>query len=294
MSDRPGVALIGLGNMGLPMSARISGAGFDVAAFDASEAALARAASAGVRAAASAAEAVNGARVVILMLPNSAIVTNVIDGLMEESALAHGTTVIDMSSSEPVSTRALAERLASIGVRMIDAPVSGGVRGAENGTLTIMVGGDGRDISEVRPVLDVLGTLMHAGPIGAGHAVKALNNMLSATHLWATSEAIEVGRRFGLDAEAMLAIFNGSSGRSGSTEVKWPKYIVPGSFDSGFKLQLMLKDMRIALGLAQQVELGSRLGERAVELWAAAGEGLSQDADHTEIARWIEQHPEDA
>ena len=192
-----------------------------------------------------------------------------------------------MSSSEPLRTRALAARLAERGIRMVDAPVSGGVKGAERGALTIMVGGDDADVARVMPVLETLGRPVHAGAIGSGHAVKALNNLLSATHLWVTSEAIEAGRRFGLDPEVMLAVFNGSSGRSGSTENKWPNFILPGTFDSGFGLRLMLKDMRIAVQLAQQSGAPSRLGADAVDLWAQAADGLPATADHTEVARWI-------
>jgi 3-hydroxyisobutyrate dehydrogenase len=126
------------------------------------------------------------------------------------------------------------------------------------------------------------------GPIGSGDAVKALNNLLSAAHLWVTSEAMLVGQRFGIDPQALLEVFNASSGRSGSTENKWPNFILPGSFDSGFALQLMLKDMRIATRLARECGLPSRLGESAVELWAEAASELDPAADHTEVARYLE------
>jgi 3-hydroxyisobutyrate dehydrogenase len=161
------------------------------------------------------------------------------------------------------------------------------VVGAESGKLTIMVGGDAAAVARIRPVLDRLGgSVVHAGDIGAGHALKALNNLLSATHLLATVEAFRVGRRFGLDPETMLAAINGSSGRSFSTELKLPRYVLPETFDSGFSLRLMDKDLQTALGLARA--LGSRvpLGEAAGELWARAAGDLDVGADHTEIARW--------
>jgi 3-hydroxyisobutyrate dehydrogenase len=170
---------------------------------------------------------------------------------------------------------------------MIDAPVSGGVGGAEKGSLTIMVGGSDRDIERARGFLSALGRVVPAGPVGAGHAVKALNNLLSATHLWITGEAMAAGERFGLDPEVMLEIFNTSSGRSASTEKKWPNFVMPGTFDSGFQLRLMLKDMRIAVELCDENGALSSLGAEAVELWAAAADDLSETADHTEIARWI-------
>jgi 3-hydroxyisobutyrate dehydrogenase len=122
--------------------------------------------------------------------------------------------------------------------------------------------------------------------VGSGHALKALNNLLSATHLLATSEAMVAGQEFGLDPNTMLEVFNSSSGRSGSTENKWPNFVLPGSYDSGFGLGLMLKDMRIATQLAADINQPSVLGSYAVELWAKAAAELDAAADHTEIARW--------
>ena len=193
-----------------------------------------------------------------------------------------------MSSSDPLRTRALATSLEDGGFRMIDAPVSGGVVGAEHGKLTIMVGGAATDVDAARPYLEQLGRVVHAGTIGSGHAVKALNNLLSATHLWATTEAILAGQHFGVDTEVMLSIFNSSSGRSGSTENKWPNFILPGTFNSGFGLRLMIKDMSIAVDLAKQVGAPSVLGSDALALWRRAAGDLPVTADHTEIARWLE------
>ena len=283
----PSIGLIGLGNMGVPMTQRLIGAGYRVIGYDVSPEARQRAVDAGAAVATSAAECAQAVEILILMLPDSAVVTDVVGGLLDESSLRDGCVVVDMSSSEPSSTRALAEQLRAARIRMVDAPVSGGVKGAVGGTLTIMVGGDDNDVTELTPIFETLGRPVRAGAIGAGHAVKALNNLLSATHLWITGEAIEAGRRFGLDTETMLAIFNGSSGRSGSTENKWPNFVLPGTFDSGFGLRLMLKDMRIAVGIAEQNGLPSRLGACAVDLWDEAAEGMDPGADHTEIARWI-------
>jgi 3-hydroxyisobutyrate dehydrogenase len=128
---------------------------------------------------------------------------------------------------------------------------------------------------------------VRTGPIGSGHAVKALNNLLSATHLWVTSEAMLAGERFGVDPHVLLDVFNSSSGRSGSTEHKWPRFIVPQTYDSGFALRLMLKDMRIATTLAAALGARCELGEQAADRWAAAAADMAADADHTEIARWI-------
>lgn len=285
MSDRLG--FIGLGNMGMPMVRRLLTAGYEVTGFDVADGARAALADLGGRAAGTLAEVVEGVDVLILMLPDSTIVGAVMADEGLRAGLRRGMTVIDMGSSEPVRTRALAADLDALGIELVDAPVSGGVSGAESGALTIMVGGAASGLARVTPVLEQLGTVKHAGPVGSGHAIKALNNLISATHLWITSEAMLAGQRFGLQPEVMLEIINGSSGRSGSSEVKWPKFIVPGTFDSGFGLRLMLKDMRTATALAEQLDAPIELGDAAVERWAAAAEGLAPDADHTEVARWL-------
>ena len=283
----PVIGFVGLGNMGMPMATRLVTAGYRVVGFDVAEPVRAAFAAAGGEAVSTLGEAVDGAEVVILMLPDSKIVGAVMSDPGLRERLAAGTLVIDMSSSEPIKTRALAAELDALGVILIDAPVSGGVKGAIGGTLTIMVGGPAATVGTALAVLDHLGKPVHAGPVGSGHAIKALNNLLSATHLLATSEAMLAGKRFGLDPEVMLAIFNSSSGRSGSTENKWPNFILPGGYDSGFGLRLMLKDMRTATDLADQLDAPDQLGKAAVELWAHAADELPPTADHTEIAKWL-------
>ena len=277
------IAFIGLGNMGGPMSALLVRAGHAVRGYDLSAQARQALTDAGGTAAESLTDAVDGAEVVILMLPNS----DIVESTVHEAGFAAGTTVIDMSSSEPLRTRALALSLEEQGITLLDAPVSGGVARARTGKLTIMTGGPRADLERVEPILACLGTTTRAGEVGAGHAVKALNNLMSATHLLVTSEAMLAGERFGLDPATMLSIFNSSSGRSGSTENKWPNFILPGTYDSGFGLRLMLKDMRIAVGLAAQVGTPDPLGEAAAGLWARAAEALDAGADHTEIVNWL-------
>ena len=279
------VAFIGLGNMGAPMSARLVRAGYVVRGYDLAEPARQALADVGGTAAAELADSVRGSSVVVLMRPTSAAV----EATVRDAGfvVARGATVVDMSSSEPMRTRALAAELAERGVTLVDAPVSGGVARARTGELTIMAGGEPADLDRIGPVLAQLGTVTRAGAVGSGHAVKALNNLLSATHLLVTCEAILAGERFGLEPETMLAIFNSSSGRSGSTETKWPSFILPGSYDSGFGLRLMLKDMRIATGLADQVGAPDPLGHAAAELWARAADALEPTADHTEIVNWL-------
>lgn len=283
------VGFIGLGNMGKPMAShlartvallRVYDIDSGVAAAFAHDVACAVAAehAAGVAA---------GASTVILMVPNSDAVESLTDGGLLD-ALEPGAVLVDMGSSEPLRTRALAERAAERGASLVDAPVSGGVSGARNATLTVMVGGADAAVAAVRPLLETMGKQVHhVGPPGAGHALKALNNYLSATHLLATSEAVLIGEQFGLDADVMLDVINKSSGRSASSENKWPNFILPGTYDSGFGLRLMVKDLRIAVGLAEQLGESARLGEAVVTLWGQAGEALPAAADHTEIARWL-------
>lgn len=283
------VGFIGLGNMGHPMATQLAGGGYAVRAYDRAPTACAALADVpGITIVDSAPAAAEGAAAVILMLPNSDIVESVADELL--GALAAGAYLIDMSSSEPTRTRALAPKVAGHGATLIDAPVSGGVRGAVAGTLTIMVGGEAGPAEAVRPMLETMGgNVLHVGPSGAGHALKALNNLMSATNLLVASEAVVVGREFGLDPKVMIDAVNVSTGSSGATEVKWPKFMLDRSFDAGFTMGLMVKDMRIATALAQSTGWPSRLGEVATEMWAKAAERLSNDADHTEIVRWLEE-----
>ncbi|MBC7301877.1 MAG: NAD(P)-dependent oxidoreductase [Nocardia sp.] len=285
MPEQDSVAFLGLGNMGAPMARRLVAAGVDVLGFDPQDSARAAFLAAGGRTADSAAAAVAESRVVVLMLPSSAVVEAVLADLGE--SLRPGTTIIDMSSSDPLSTRRLALECATRDVTFIDAPVSGGVSGAQAGTLTIMCGGPAGAVSAVAEVLAPMGTPTLVGDSGAGHALKAINNLLAGVHLLAASEALAMGKRFGLDAEVMLSVLNTASGRSVATEQKLPRFVVPGTYDSGFAMALMIKDMRIATGLADALGGPAVLGEHAVTLWDTAAADLGPHADQTDIARWV-------
>ena len=279
------VAFIGLGHMGLPMAKRLMNAGRTVVGFDPSDAAREAFEKAGGSSAPNAAAAVEGADNAILMLPNSRIVESVAGEI--RNALGDGSIVIDMSSSEPMSTKALAESLKQRGVTLIDAPVSGGVIRALDGSLTIMVGANEKDFARVMPLLNAMGKPQRAGEVGAGHAAKAINNLMSATHLLISAEGVEAGKRFGLDPSLLIDIINTSSGRSGSTEMKYPKFILPETYDSGFALDLLLKDMRIAASLARSLGAPTALSDASIASWTRAAEELPTGADHTEIARWV-------
>ena len=311
------VGFIGLGNMGIPMTTRLVEAGYHVRGFDTSAAARENFEAIGSSGARGDVTAItelgsvgDGADAVILMLPDSDIVERVLLGrLASEPAsgstghgntgggllvnLAPGTTIVDMSSSDPARTRVLAELVAAAGLTLIDAPVSGGVSGARGGTLTIMVGGPSAAFARFKPMLTAMGKrVVHAGDVGAGHAVKALNNLMSAAHLLASSEALIAGRRFGLDPAVMLEIINGSSGRSGSTENKWPSYVLTEKYDAGFSIRLMVKDIKLALGIEHATGVPSAASEAVVATWEAALADLPPDADHTAIVRWLNDRTE--
>ena len=280
------VGFVGLGHMGVPMTARLVEAGHEVRGFDVDPAACARAGQAAVE---SLPEAAAGVDVVVLMLATSAIVRQVVldEGLLD--AVDSGALVVDMGSSDPTQTRELAAEASRRGVRYLDAPVSGGVVGAEAGTLTIMADGSEEDLDSCRPIFEAVGAkIVHAGPVGAGHALKALNNLLSATNFLITLEAVTAGARFGLDPKVMVDAINDSTGRSWATEHKVPQFVEPRSFTSGFAMRLMVKDIQTARELARATDSPFVLGDAAVALWEQAADALPDDADHTEIALWLE------
>lgn len=292
MAEVSTVGFIGLGRMGAPMVRRLVAGGVAVRGYDAAPAAVKQLADT-ITPVDDPAAAAAGVAVVILMLPDSNAVEQVVlnGGLL--GAMTSGALLVDMGSSEPLRTRALAGRVGERGVTLVDAPVSGGVSGARAGTLAIMVGGPAEAAATLEPLLALLGRPRHVGGVGSGHALKALNNLMSASHLLASSEAILAGQRFGLDPAVMLEVVNGSSGRSGSTQNKWPNHIVPETYDSGFSAGLMVKDLRIALGVAEATGVPCELAARTAQLWNEAMDELGPDADHTEIARWLRQHTQD-
>jgi 3-hydroxyisobutyrate dehydrogenase len=287
------VGFVGLGQMGLPMAARLAEAGYDVRGFDISQAARAalQAKAPAARAAGSLAEAAEDADAVVLMLPDSKVIAAVTRAHGLLAAMRPGGLLVDMSSAEPAATAELAAEAGARDIRLVGAPVSGGVNGAAGGTLTIMAGGAAAAVTRARPLLENLGSrVVHVGTHpGAGHALKALNNLISAIHMLATSEAMLAGQRFGLDPAVMLDVINTSSGRSGSSQNKWPNYVLPRGYDSGFAMRLQVKDAMTGLAIEREFGTGARLAELAVELWRRAANWLPDGADHTEIVRWLEQ-----
>jgi 3-hydroxyisobutyrate dehydrogenase len=280
------VGLVGLGHMGVPMTRRLVAAGHEVRGYDTSAEARERVGEAAVE---SLADAAAGAEVVVLMLAASSVVRQVAldDGLL--GSVEPGGMVVDMGSSDPTQTRELAAVAASRGIGYVDAPVSGAVVGAEAGTLTIMFGGSAEELARCGPLFDALGKkVVHAGPVGAGHALKALNNLLSATNFLITLEAVAAGKRFGLDPGVMVDAINDSTGRSWATEHKVPQFVTPRSYTSGFAMRLMVKDIKTARELAHATGAPFELGDASVALWEQAAEALPDEADHTEIAEWLD------
>jgi len=195
-----------------------------------------------------------------------------------------------MSSSDPAATLALLPALRKNDIFLVDAPVSGAIAKAKDATLAIMVGGDAAQVDKVRDVLKAMGSdLIHVGPLGAGHAVKALNNYLGAAGTLAGFEVLRVARAFGLDPRPMLEAINASTGRNSTTERKIPQQVLTGAFASGFKLSLMAKDVAIAAGLARDLGLETPYLRETLRLWRAAQKRLPAQADHTEIFRYLEK-----
>jgi 3-hydroxyisobutyrate dehydrogenase len=287
------IAFIGLGMMGRPMANRLAEAGFRLRLFDLSQKAVSDFVGAHptALATASAKAAAQGADALITMLPDGGVVRQaVLDGRDAAiEGLAPGALVLDMSSSNPVDTQTLARDLAARGVALLDAPVSGGVKRAIDGSLSIMVGGAAADLERARPVFAAMGkTITLCGPAGAGHAMKALNNYLSAAGLVAMCEALVVGEAFGLDPGTMVDVFNSSTGKSNATEVKGRQFVVSRTFAAGFTTALMAKDLRTAGAVAAHLKLKMPNLAQAVAYWNDADARLGKGADHTEIFRYAE------
>lgn len=284
------VGFVGLGNMGGPMARHLARAGYRLAVADTRPQVIeALRADVPCEVPGSLAEVAQGSRVVITMLPDGNVVRQVLlgeGGLA--SRLAAGAIVIDMSSSSPVGTRELGALLDRSGITLLDAPVSGGVRKAVDGKLAIMAGGETAAIARCRALLERMGTVFLTGGPGSGHAMKALNNYLSAVALAATAEAVLAGERFGLDPARMIEILNGSTGRNTATDQKYPAYVLTRTFNSGFALGLMAKDLRIALELARTVGTPAALLEGCADLWARAEGELGFAADNTDVVRFLE------
>ncbi|HEY9319772.1 MAG TPA: NAD(P)-dependent oxidoreductase [Achromobacter sp.] len=286
------VGLVGIGSMGWPMAARLVQAGYAVTVFDAVPGQADKfAQDVGGQAAATCAALAAQSDIVFTMLPTSAIVEQVLSG--EQGLLAGlrpGSVVVEMSSGVPAHTQRLAQAVAAAGSQMVDAPVSGGVPRARTGELAIMFGGPAATLERVRPALSAMGTSITAvGDVGSAHAMKALNNLVSAGGFLIGVEAMLIGQQFGLDPNVIVDVLNASTGMNNSTQKKFKQFVLSRQFNSGFGLDLMVKDLGIALGIATDTGTPTPFASLCRELWASAGKTLGKGQDHTAVARLSEQ-----
>ena len=282
------VLFIGIGNMGWPMAARLLQAGHEVVVSDAvADRANDFARQIGGEAAQDLAAATASADVIVTMLPTSHYVEQVLASL--DGTLRKGQIVVDMTSGQPATTRRLAEALKPRGIALVDAPVSGGVSRAKTGELAIMTGGDAQALDRVQPLLAAMGTtITRIGGVGAGQAMKALNNLVSAGGFLIAVEALIIGQKFGLDPALMTDVLNASTGTNNSTQKKLKQFVLSRSFDSGFGLDLMVKDLTIALDVGRDGAVPTPFAGLCREMWASAAAMLGKGEDHTAIAKLSE------
>ena len=277
------VGFIGLGAMGSAMAPLISKAGYSVYGYDINSKIDV---STGVIQVSEIGE-LNNLDVIIFMLPNGKVVSDVTNELLKKEL---NSILIDMSSSNPKETKTLGQMLKNKNIKFLDAPVSGGVGKAKTGELMIMVGGVEDEIESVRPLLNVMGQVQIAGPLGAGHAIKALNNYVSAAGLIASFEALATAKSFGISAENFLKIINGATGKNNTTEVKLDKFVVSEKFNSGFALDLMVKDVSIANGLIKEHTSDEPLSANVSDYLSKALTILGNKPDHTEVYKILKSN----
>ncbi|WP_316187658.1 MULTISPECIES: NAD(P)-dependent oxidoreductase [unclassified Bradyrhizobium] len=288
MSAPQKVLFVGIGNMGWPMAARLLGAGFAVAVNDAVPGRAAEfVAKVGGVEAGDLAAAAGQADVIITMLPTSKHVADAVGAL--RAGLTRDHIVIDMSSGAPAATQAIAADLAPLGVTMLDAPVSSGVPRAVTGELAIMAGGEPGALDRVEPLLRAMGTTIHRiGGLGSGQAMKALNNLVSAGGFLIGVEALLIGQQFGIDPGLMTDVLNASTGMNNSTQKKFKQFVLSRQFNSGFGLDLMVKDLSIALEVARAAGVAAPFSNLCRELSASAQGMLGPGQDHTALAKLSE------
>jgi 3-hydroxyisobutyrate dehydrogenase len=286
------VAFLGLGAIGRPMAARLAAAsGITLAVWNrTTERARAFASETGARFAATPADAARGADVAITCFPVSADVDAVLDGADGLLAgLTRGALLVDCTSGDPATSRRIAARLAEHGVGFLDAPVSGGTIGAEQGTLTVMVGGEEALLDRARPVLEAFGKkIVLCGPVGAGDAVKAVNQALLGIHIWALSEGLVALSKAGVSASLALDVINASSGRSNVSQNLFTERVITRAFPRTFKLALLEKDVTIAAEFARENRVPSPLTQTVADLLRVARGALGEEADHVETVKLIE------
>jgi 3-hydroxyisobutyrate dehydrogenase len=290
--SKPSIGFVGLGVMGFPMAGHLAAAGYPLRVHDIDAAVLARVPQEipGAHAAPSLAAVAAASDIVVTMLPNGREVESVTFGAQGLAAgLKRGALLLDTSSSEPWITRRTATRLASLGVQMVDAPVSGAEAGAKNAELVFMVGGDAAAVARVQPLFAVLGkSQFHLGPIGSGHAMKSINNLITAITFLATAEGLVIGSRYGLDPAVAVDVLNVSTGMSWISRTHIAQRILNRRFDDPFKLDLMVKDIDIALQIAADAGLDMRLARANQALWHEARQNIAEGSSVSELVRAVE------
>ena len=291
MSAKSTIGFVGIGSMGWPMAALLHKAGYPLQIVDASaERAQVFTKEIGGTVAASNRALAAASDIIITILPTSAIVQAVLEGTNGVLAgLRKDAVVVEMSSGVPTITRSLAEQVAAAGAHMVDAPVSGGVPRAKTGELAIMFGGSEAILERVRPVLSCMGTsITRTGDVGSAHAMKALNNLVSAGGFLIGVEALMIGKRFGLDPSAMVDVLNSSTGMNNSTQKKFKQFVLSGQYNAGFGLDLMVKDLSIALEIGRDTNTPTPFSSMCREMWASCAAMLGPGQDHTAIAKLTE------
>ena len=290
---KPSVGFVGVGNMGWPMAACLARAGFPLQVNDSRrEVANNFVQQVGGTAPDSLRALAAGSDVIVTILPTSAIVRAVLTGGDDNilAGMTPGTVVVDMTSGVPSVTQELAQRVAELGGVLIDAPVSGGVPRAKTGQLAIMAGGDPAAIERAMPVLSAMGTqVLRCGDVGAGQAMKALNNLVSTGGFLIGIEALLIGQRFGLDPAVMVDVLNAATGTNNSTQKKFKQFVLSRSFDAGFTMGLLDKDISIAMQVGRETGTPAPLSALCKEMIGAALAMFGPGADHTEMAKVCER-----
>ena len=287
-AGKPRIGFVGLGAMGSEMVRRIAAVGFPLSVHDVDrERTAATAAALGATDARTPAELAAEAEIIVTMLPTSVVVGEVLE--KARASLRPGTLLIEMSSGVPARTRELADVMAERGGSLVDAPVSGGVPRARTGELAIMFGGGDAEFVRAEPVLAAMGkAILRTGGVGSAHAMKALNNLVSAGGFLIGIEALLIGSRYGLDPAVMVDVLNASTGMNNSTQKKFKQFVLSRKFDAGFGLDLMAKDLGIAMGVAEETGTVAPFAALCRALWAGAQRHLGPGQDHTAMARFSE------
>jgi 3-hydroxyisobutyrate dehydrogenase-like beta-hydroxyacid dehydrogenase len=284
------VGFIGLGRMGIPMASNLMKGGYELTVYDINKRAVDELAAKGARAAASPAAVASAVDTVLLSLPTPPIVREVALGRDGVSSGSKVKTVIDLSTTGATVAREIAAALAKKGMTGVDAPVSGGVSGAVKGTLAVMVACARPLYTELEPMLRSIGKVFHIGERpGMGQTMKLCNNLLSATAVAATSEAVVFGVKAGLDPKVMIDVINAGSGRNTATEDKFPRSILPRTFDFGFAMGLMYKDVKLCLEEAEAAGAQMWIANAVRQMWQLANHEIGPDKDFTEMIRVLER-----